>query len=1083
MFRHLQKHIVAQIFILIIFVLLVAIGLRTSHQMLQSRNSYLRGLLANEQVKVEISHLLQKKLLDINIKLLDMSNANSEAELNRLESAFALLRSETDKALKVIESGGVWQESYPVNFGDEELISRKLQYTNHQKQRINLQVIELRAKLAELDDLVSDFHTLLKTKIDLFRHPNNAELSALIRKVSSYYKGIEPFFVRILENSNRIHFESQLEMDRIRSVLFEFDENFLRIEFITKTTALILFLLLGGTIIRSSQKILLERDKFQNQLLEANENLELTVRERTKALEQEISERKQTQDKLTEQAEFLLNTIEALSHPFYVIDAETYAVVLANSATGIAGRLGETTCHALTHSRSTPCDGKDHPCPLLMVKQTLQPVTTEHIHLNPSGEERIFEVHGYPILDHTGKLTQMIEYSLDITEKKNAEHALQEAHDMLEDKVLERTRELEEEAAQRRKAQLQLAQSELHYRRLIENISDVITIVDQKGTISYVSPSIERLLGFPADKFVRHNTRKLIHQDDLTNENIAALYERHSDSTPMLHRVRSANGDYHIMETSIRKFDQIDGKDEFILISRDITAREMAEEENRKLKMVVEQSPSSVVMTDTEGTIEYVNPAFEKITGYSFQEAVGNTPRILNSGQVADEVFTDLWKTIKSGRIWQGEFINRKKNSELYEESVQVIPITDYRGEIKHFVAVKENISELKRAQRQAESSNRAKSKFLSQMSHELRTPLNAINGFSQLMLKSKKNPLNTKQKEMAEQIHSAGKHLLQLINEVLDLAKIEAGELALSTEAIDPRPVIDDCLSLIQPLAKEYNIDISTSCAEELPLVRADLTRMKQVLLNFLSNAVKYNRPGGTVVVRVVQKPTKQLTFEVEDSGIGIAEEKRKHIFTPFIRVLENPDSVEGSGIGMTITKQLVEAMGGEVDFTSELGTGSTFWFTLPLAISTVKQESGQPAPQSKFDIENVSPEQVKNILYIEDNPANINFMQECLAELSNLVLHVVNSGEDGLALALKQPPDLILIDLNLPGMDGFRTYRQLKGHAETEFIPVIAISADVMEKTRSRVKKLGFYGYLAKPVDVDLLYRTLQEVLEFDR
>ena len=278
----------------------------------------------------------------------------------------------------------------------------------------------------------------------------------------------------------------------------------------------------------------------------------------------------------------------------------------------------------------------------------------------------------------------------------------------------------------------------------------------------------------------------------------------------------------------------------------------------------------------------------------------------------------------------------KKKNGDFYDENVLVIPIKNLQGEITNFVAVKENITEIKKARKQAENANRAKSNFLSHMSHELRTPLNAINGFSQLMLRSKKNPLNEKQKGMTEQIHTAGHHLLQLINEVLDLAKIESGELSLSIEAVNPQVAITDCISLSQSLVQEKQIRIINHCeGRELPFLRADSTRVKQILLNLLSNAVKYNNLSGTVNIDIKTDIPGFLKFVVEDNGIGIPIDKQKDIFTPFVRAVDNPDDIEGTGIGMTITKQLVEKMSGEIGFESQLGEGSTFWFTLPVSAS----------------------------------------------------------------------------------------------------------------------------------------------------
>ncbi|MFK5925299.1 MAG: PAS domain S-box protein, partial [Desulfuromusa sp.] len=645
-----------------------------------------------------------------------------------------------------------------------------------------------------------------------------------------------------------------------------------------------------------------------------------------------------------------------------------------------------------------------------------------------------------------------------------------------------RTAALEEQISQRKEAQLRLIKSERYYRRLIENISDIITIIDSDGVISYTSPSVQKLIGLSPASVIGHNIRELLHPDDVMNVDFETLFHNYSETRPLEYRTATRDGHYKVLESHIQKIHQDDDTDGYILSSRDITERKYAEEEMHKLRMVVEQSPSSVVITDIEGTIEYVNPAFEEITGYSSAEAVGLNPRVLNSGQTPESAFTQLWKTITTGHIWRGEFINKKKSGELYDENVLVVPIKNINGEITNFVAVKENITELKRARKYAEQANQAKSNFLSQMSHELRTPLNAINGFSQLMLKSKKNPLNEKQQGMTEQIHTAGQHLLQLINEVLDLARIESGEFSLSIEPLDSLVVLNDCLSLISSLAKEQSITITRSYAgKEIPLVRADFTRLKQVLLNFLSNAVKYNKPQGTVTIDVEMDIPGFLRFIVADNGIGIPEEKQKDLFTPFTRAVDNPDDIEGTGIGMTITKQLVEKMGGDIGFESQLGQGSRFWFTLPVSVVIPMPEvTREPVENKNGVVSSTEREQLKLVLYVEDNPTNVAFMQDFFSELEDLKLVIATTGEEGVSMALKNIPDLILMDLNLPGIDGFQAYRQIKANPKTEFVPVVVVSADAMEKTVKRIHKMGFDGYIPKPVDVDLLRKTMTDIFK---
>jgi PAS domain S-box-containing protein len=1076
-----KNSILAQISLLIGLFVISIVGLKVGHTLLEERERYLAELLENEQNRVEISYLLQNKLLSTNILLHNLANVFSYSEMERLFKLQQQLNDEISNILSVVDKGGILSDNYPVNLDNEEIVTYQLKYTNYSHERINLQVIELRAKLDELNQYFSDFEKLGVRKIEIAENPESSDIVSFIRSVNHFYKKVDPFFVRILENSNRLHFESQQEMERIRQINTKFLQSYFLIERTSTLLSALLILAAGTLVYRSSRNNLMERQRFQSELQELNENLEHTIQQRTSELENEIGERKNAQQQMGEQAEFLFNTIEALSHPFYVIDTDNYQIVLANSAALESSQNTKTTCHALTHNQETPCNGEDHPCPLKIVKNTGKPVTLEHIHSNHQGDKRYVEIHGYPIFDESGKISRMIEYSLDVTEKKEAEKALKKANDRLEEKVKERTSALEEQIAQRRKAERNLATSEGHYRRLVENISDIVTIVSRNGEITYTSPSVMKILGMTPESVSGRSIKDLIHHDDAEDINIQSLYEKHLGGL-MEHRVITSEGKYKILESFIQKFKQDDETDAYILNSRDVTLRKAAEEETHKLQMVVEQSPSSVVITDILGTIEYVNPAFEEITGYSFAEVVGQNPRILQSGKTSDAVFKALWIVLSAGKIWRGEFINKKKNGEFYEENVLILPIKNLSGDITNYVAVKENITELKRAQKQAEGANQAKSNFLSRMSHELRTPLNAINGFSQLMLKSKKNPLNEKQQNMTQQISIAGNHLLELINEVLDLARIESGEFSMSLEKIDPQLAIDECLALIEPMAMKRKVIVSNQNGLGMPMIRADFTRLKQVLLNLMSNAVKYNEAGGTVDIRCFIDTPGFLRFVVVDDGYGIAEQKQKDMFTPFTRMVENPDEIEGTGIGMTISKQLVEAMGGNIDFSSKIGVGSSFWFTIPLCTRVPSLDSLEKTTSTRLKKANssVGYAAIKQVLYIEDNPVNASFMKALFEDLSGYHLNIATTGEDGLVMALENVPSLVLLDLNLPGIDGFQVFRQLKDDFKTKAIPIIAVTADAMEQTVNKVIDAGFNGYLSKPIDVDLLHNTIADVLE---
>jgi signal transduction histidine kinase len=316
---------------------------------------------------------------------------------------------------------------------------------------------------------------------------------------------------------------------------------------------------------------------------------------------------------------------------------------------------------------------------------------------------------------------------------------------------------------------------------------------------------------------------------------------------------------------------------------------------------------------------------------------------MLKSGRVPETVYAAMWRTISAGRTWQGEFHNRRRDGTEYWVSASISPIAQDDGVISHFVAVEEDITgrkdlerQLRQAKEMADTANQAKSEFLTRMSHELRTPMNAILGFAQLLDNVPSEPLSEKQKEYVGYILTGGRHLLDLINEVLDLARIESGRLSLAVETIDVRPILADGLVLAETLAAPRGIrveDLSGDLA--LPRLRVDSTRFRQVLINLLSNAVKYNVEGGEVRLRASMEDGERLRIAVEDTGPGIPADRRAEIFVPFNRLGAERTDVEGSGIGLTITRKLVEQMGGEIGFESEVGRGTTFWVDFPAAPS----------------------------------------------------------------------------------------------------------------------------------------------------
>ena len=388
---------------------------------------------------------------------------------------------------------------------------------------------------------------------------------------------------------------------------------------------------------------------------------------------------------------------------------------------------------------------------------------------------------------------------------------------------------------------------------------------------------------------------------------------------------------------------------------------------------------------------------------------------------------------------------------------------------------VAERTADLFSALQAAEQSNRAKSDFLNRMSHELRTPLNAILGFGQLLELSADDP---EQADNVQEILHAGRHLLELINEVLDLARIEAGKVTISREPVSLSSLLAECLTLIGPLADERGISIIEPDQGCDRYVSADRTRLKQVLLNLLSNAVKYNREQGSV--RILCAPEDAtLQVRIRDTGPGLTAEQQARLFTAFERLDADRDAIEGTGIGLALSKTLVTLMDGEIGAESTLGQGSVFWVRLPASAAPENLDDPPPGQQSVPDTGVVDQSRV-DVLCIEDNPANLRLIERALARREGLRLLAANAPASGLELVAVYNPSLILLDINLPDMDGYQVMDRLQADPATRDIPVVAISANAMPSDLQRGEAAGFKHYLTKPIDLERLLQVVDEIID---
>ena len=392
---------------------------------------------------------------------------------------------------------------------------------------------------------------------------------------------------------------------------------------------------------------------------------------------------------------------------------------------------------------------------------------------------------------------------------------------------------------------------------------------------------------------------------------------------------------------------------------------------------------------------------------------------------------------------------------------------------------LQENNVELERAKAAAEKANLAKSDFLSSMSHELRSPLNAILGFAQL-INSDTPPPTPAQTASIDQILHAGWYLLELINEILDLAQIESGKLALSSEPTSLAEVMLECQAMMEPQGQQRGIQMTFPQSGMPFYVDADRTRLKQVLINLLSNAIKYNQANGTVVVDYTASTPGRFRVNVRDSGAGLSPEMLTQLFQPFNRLGREGTREEGTGIGLVMSKRLVELMGGTIGVASTIGSGSVFWFELnsadapQLAVDpAVPTAIAQPSVQAGVPL--------RTLLYVEDNPANLKLVEQLIARRPDMRLLVATDGDLGVRLARDNHPEVILMDINLPGISGIEALKILREDPTTAHIPVVALSANAMPRDIEKGLQAGFFRYLTKPIKVNEFMNTLDVALKF--
>ncbi|MCB2146882.1 MAG: response regulator [Deltaproteobacteria bacterium] len=509
--------------------------------------------------------------------------------------------------------------------------------------------------------------------------------------------------------------------------------------------------------------------------------------------------------------------------------------------------------------------------------------------------------------------------------------------------------------------------------------------------------------------------------------------------------------------------------------------------ENQRQQMVtlsraIEQSPVSVVITTPDGTIEYVNPYFEQISGYSAEEAVGRNPRILKSGHQSESFYQQMWQTLKEGKPWSGEIINRRKDGSLYWELAHISPVFDEKSAIVHFVGVKEDITEHKQAlealyqaKQDAEAANVSKSRFLANMSHEIRTPMNGVIGMLGLLMDT---DMTDEQRDFAHTAKVSANALLTIINDILDFSKIEAGKLELEMLDFNFRDMMEDLMEIMSVQALNKGIELTSFIHPDVPSwICGDPGRIRQILINLTGNGIKFTERGA-VAVRVNLEKTNadavELLIEVQDNGPGIPADRMNRLFQSFSQVDASTTRKHGgTGLGLAISKQLTELMGGSIGVESQPNRGARFWFTLVL--------EKRPAPEG---VHRAPPDmlQGKRVLVVDDNPTNRELFGAYL-NTWGCRFDTASSSETGLEklrdAAADDPFDAALVDFMMPGTAGDRLGQMIKQDPVIEHTALIMLTSRGLRGDSQRMKEIGFAGYLLKPVKRQHLFECLVQVL----
>lgn len=631
----------------------------------------------------------------------------------------------------------------------------------------------------------------------------------------------------------------------------------------------------------------------------------------------------------------------------------------------------------------------------------------------------------------------------------------------------------------RERLAIELREEEAKLRDYAEASGDWFWETDAEHRFVWLSKPVELTTGVPPEWHYGRRRLDLVAGERMPAGALAE-HERHlSQHLPFRdfeYPRHAAGGDRWIRTSGVPRFDDTGTFLGYRGSGRDVTELIAA---RQRLREAVDAIPGDFLLFDADDRLTYKS------------SSAGRLPQMAELDRIGDRFETILRRTVAAGLVaeadadpeaWIAWRLRRHRDAAgttLLHNSGRAIDILERPTADGGIMVLRFDVTEREDARHAAQSAreaadaaNQAKSEFLAGMSHELRTPLNAIIGFGQILQRNEIRPVSPAQlREYSDYIVGSGEHLLSLVNDVLDLASVEAGRVRVAPVTIAVERIVDRAIRTMRPLALKRSVDLQSAVASDGPQISADVHRLQQVLLNLISNAIKYNRLGGSVTV-TAEPADGCVRISVTDTGTGVPAERAGQLFVPFQRLGAEFSAVEGTGIGLALSKRLSEAMGGRIGYRPEAGGGSTFWVEMPSAAPGADQPAPAgvgPRPASRAALGGYS------VLYVEDNPLNLRLMEYLLDTLPRVEVHSAPSGSIGIDLGIARRPDIVILDLNLPDMDGYRVLRALQSHPETRAIPVIALTASAMPMDVRRGLDAGFCAYLTKPLKFDELLEAM--------